>query len=158
MKLITFEVKTPVGPFERLGALSGSGIVDLNFACALHLAREGKAAPQRLADALVPCDMIGFLDGGDESLAAARDTLRFLQAHKETAGLRGETLLYKEDQVRWLAPVPRPRALRDFFAFEEHAKQGAARRKEPLAPEWYEQPVYYKGNHREINRPDDKLP
>ncbi len=33
MKVVTFEVAPPLGPFERLGALSGvSTIVDLNAA------------------------------------------------------------------------------------------------------------------------------
>ena len=141
MKLVTFEVRTPVGPFERLGALLGPGVVDLNFACALRFLQQGKAAPQRLADATVPADMLGLLDGGGDSLAAARETLQFVREEtSDLVGPRGERILYKEDEIRLLSPLPRPRALRDFFAFEEHAKQGAARRKEPLAPEWYEQP------------------
>ncbi len=56
------------------------------------------------------------------------------------------------------APLPRPRALRDFFAFEDHAKAGAARRKEALQKEWYDQPVYYKGNTREIYGPGETIP
>ena len=54
--------------------------------------------------------------------------------------------------------LPRPRGLRDFFAFENHAKAGAKRRNESLAPEWYEQPVFYKGNPREIIGPGDEIP
>ena len=40
----------------------------------------------------------------------------------------------------------------------DHAKAGAARRNEPMQPAWYEQPVYYKGNHREVLGPGDLLP
>jgi 2-keto-4-pentenoate hydratase/2-oxohepta-3-ene-1,7-dioic acid hydratase in catechol pathway len=54
---------------------------------------------------------------------------------------------------RLLAPL-RPASLRDFLAFEDHAKGGARRRKEELNPAWYEAPVYYKGNHRSILGPD----
>ena len=163
MKLVTFEVKTPVGPFERLGALFGGRVVDLNFATALRLAKEGKAAAQRLADALVPADMLAFLDGEENSMSAARDTLQFAhegsRAHgADLFGPRGEQVVYKETEVRLLAPVTRPRALRDFFAFEDHAKAGAARRKEPMQQEWYDQPVYYKGNHREIYGPGAVIP
>ena len=87
-------------------------------------------------------DMLSVLDSGmDEARAAATRRPDF-----------------QEDSARWLAPVPNPGALRDFFAFEDHAKAGAARRKEEIAPAWYEQPVYYKGNHREIYGPGDTVP
>ncbi len=156
MKLVTFEVATPLGPFERLGALSKAGIVDLNAACAKRLASRGKAAPQRLADALVPADMLGLLDGGEDSMEAAREALA--AAKPGDAGPRGESVVYKETEVRLLAPLPRPRALRDFFAFEEHARQGNARRGEPLHQAWYDQPLYYKGNTREVFGPGDVIP
>jgi 2-keto-4-pentenoate hydratase/2-oxohepta-3-ene-1,7-dioic acid hydratase in catechol pathway len=52
-----------------------------------------------------------------------------------------------------LAPL-QPSSLRDFLAFEDHAKGGAARRHEELNPAWYRSPVYYKGNHRAIVGPD----
>ncbi|MCA1833683.1 MAG: fumarylacetoacetate hydrolase family protein [Actinomycetota bacterium] len=55
-----------------------------------------------------------------------------------------------------LAPL-RPASLRDFLAFEDHAKGGARRRNEELNPSWYEIPVYYKGNHREILGPGENL-
>ena len=67
-------------------------------------------------------------------------------------------MFYLEGQVKLAAPLPRPSALRDFFAFERHAKQGAARRGETLLKEWYELPAYYKGNHREIYGPDAEIP
>ena len=58
--------------------------------------------------------------------------------------------------VEILAPL-RPASLRDFLAFEDHAKAGAARRGEELNPAWYEMPVYYKGNHRSILGPGQPL-
>lgn len=57
---------------------------------------------------------------------------------------------------RLLAPL-RPASLRDFLAFEDHAKGGARRRNEQLNPAWYNAPVYYKGNHRSIVGPDAEL-
>ena len=55
-----------------------------------------------------------------------------------------------------LAPL-RPASLRDFLAFEDHAKAGAARRGEELNPAWYRAPVYYKGNHRSIAGPGEDV-
>jgi 2-keto-4-pentenoate hydratase/2-oxohepta-3-ene-1,7-dioic acid hydratase in catechol pathway len=63
---------------------------------------------------------------------------------------------YALAEVRLLAPL-QPASLRDFLAFEDHAKAGAARRGEELNPAWYEIPVYYKGNHRSIIGPDEAL-
>jgi 2-keto-4-pentenoate hydratase/2-oxohepta-3-ene-1,7-dioic acid hydratase in catechol pathway len=60
------------------------------------------------------------------------------------------------DSARLLAPL-RPASLRDFLAFEDHAKGGARRRGEELNPSWYEIPVYYKGNHREIVGPGEDM-
>jgi 2-keto-4-pentenoate hydratase/2-oxohepta-3-ene-1,7-dioic acid hydratase in catechol pathway len=60
-------------------------------------------------------------------------------------------------EVRSLAPI-RPASLRDFLAFEDHARGGAARRNEQLNPAWYEMPVYYKGNHRQIVGPGEPVP
>lgn len=127
MKLVTFETKT--GGSERLGALTESGVVDLNR-----------------ADPSLPADILSFLDQGEAALRKARKALA------------GKPEAFAESEVRLLAPVPRPPALRDFFAFEEHAQQGAKRRGEPLAKEWYDQPVYYKGNHREIYGPGAVVP
>ncbi len=164
MKLLTFEVPTPLGPVSRLGGLLGSKVVDLNLASYLRRRRAGpEAAARRLADALVPPEMVAFLDMEDAGLAEARAALKFAaealkKNPKELTGPKREIAVHKESAVRLLAPLPRPRALRDFFAFEEHALQGAARRQEPLAPQWYDQPVYYKGNHREIYGPGDLVP
>lgn len=49
-------------------------------------------------------------------------------------------------------------SLRDFYGFEEHVKAGFARRGEPMPSEWYEFPVYYKGNHREVYSHEDAIP
>ena len=76
MKLVTFRVNTPVGPVNRLGALidghQDGRVVDLNTAYADHLAREtDEPKPQGLANLYTPPDMIGYLQGGQKSRAAA---------------------------------------------------------------------------------------
>ncbi|MGF7055190.1 2-keto-4-pentenoate hydratase/2-oxohepta-3-ene-1,7-dioic acid hydratase in catechol pathway [Bosea sp. OAE752] len=42
-----------------------------------------------------------------------------------------------------LAPVPEPPSIRDFYAFEQHARAGRRSRGLPMAPEWFEIPVFY---------------
>ncbi len=131
MKLVTFESAAPRSSGERLGALRDGKIVDLNR-----------------ADPSLPSDLLALLDGGADALARSRRAL-------DSAS--GESVL-DAGSVALKAPLPRPRSLRDFFAFEDHAKAGAARRGEPLQTEWYDQPVYYKGNPREIYGPGDAIP
>ncbi|MBI4376542.1 MAG: fumarylacetoacetate hydrolase family protein [Elusimicrobia bacterium] len=157
MKLITFELDAPAGPVERLGALHEGGVVDLNFSYARLLSEKGQARAQTMADALLPSEIMAFLALGAEGLDRAKQALE-RSGKNPSEGPRGQRLRYGEKDVRWLAPVPRPGALRDFFAFEEHAKQGSKRRGEEVPPQWYEQPVYYKGNHREIYGPERTVP
>jgi len=77
-----------------------------------------------------------LIEGGPDAWGRARD--------RAASGLARP--------ARLLAPI-RPASLRDFLAFEDHAKGGAARRGEELNPAWYRSPVYYKGNHRSIAGP-----
>lgn len=61
-----------------------------------------------------------------------------------------------EPAAALLAPL-RPASLRDFLAFEDHARAGTARRGEELSPFWKRAPVYYKGNHRSIVGPEEDV-
>ena len=71
MKLVTYEVRGPLGEARRLGALLGadeaSGIVDLTAAFAKHLAAEtDEPTPREYATLRAPPDMIGWLRAGHE--------------------------------------------------------------------------------------------
>lgn len=47
---------------------------------------------------------------------------------------------------RFLPPILRPSAFRDFYAFEQHVRTARARRGEDMNPAWYEIPVFYFSN------------
>ena len=128
MKLATYRPAPSAEP--RLGLLVGSDLLDL-------------AAAGRL-----PASMLAFIEAGPEAWDAARAL-----AKDPPSGHRTPV-----SQARILAPLPNPPALRDFFAFEDHARAGAARRNEPFPEDWFSIPAYYKGNHREIYGPDDVVP
>ena len=161
MKLCTFEVKTSLGRHRRLGAVVDGGIIDLNFACAWHLARKGEARPSVLADILVPDNMLEYLRGEETSAGFARATVASVQeelsAGKSPVGLREETLVYRPDDVTLRAPLPCPVSFRDFYAFEAHVKKGFEKRGEPMPEEWYQMPVYYKGGHLNIIGPGEDV-
>ena len=166
MKLVSFQVSTPVGQFVRVGAIHDSFIVDLNLAHVRMLADAGEARPYRVAEAQVPSTMLEFLEGGRSTMMAARQALDHVIRHGQSAlGPQGEMIFYAgaadamtRAGVRLLAPLPNPPSLRDFIAFEEHIAATSKKRGQPIPPEWYKAPVYYKGNHRTIIGPDQDLP
>jgi len=158
MKLVSFRIKTPIGTFTRVGAMHGHHIVDLNMAYVRWLADQQEAEPRRLADAQVPPTMLEFLEGGNSTLAAARRAKDYVTTLSPSAkGPSGETIVYAASDVQLAAPLPDPPSLRDFIAFEDHIAATSKKRGQPIPPEWYKAPVYYKGNHRTIIGPDEAL-
>ncbi|HKT33424.1 MAG TPA: fumarylacetoacetate hydrolase family protein [Nitrospira sp.] len=159
MKLVTFVISTPLGPFSRVGALHGPYVVDLNMAYVRWLADQGEAQPRRLADAQVPSSMLAFLEGGASTMAAARRSLDYVNSiNPHVKGPNAESIVHALTAVKLAAPLPNPSSLRDFIAFEEHIAATSKKRGQPIPPEWYKFPVYYKGNHRTIIGPEEPLP
>jgi 2-keto-4-pentenoate hydratase/2-oxohepta-3-ene-1,7-dioic acid hydratase in catechol pathway len=162
MKLVTFEVQTVLGRFQRLGAFMDDWVLDLNAAYGWLLAEEGEAQPKRLADVVLPANMRQFLEMGERSFKAANQIVRHLNQTGEGAspealpeGLHGAQLGFSLSEVRLKTPLPEPNMLRDFLAFEVHTKSGYDRRGQPMPEAWYKIPVYYKGNHRALLGPKD---
>ncbi|MGA6826127.1 fumarylacetoacetate hydrolase family protein [Nitrospira sp. NS4] len=159
MKLVSFRITTPVGPFTRVGAIHGQHVVDLNLAYVRWLSDQHEAQPYRLANAQVPSNMLEFLEGGLSTMAAARRAVDYAaMLGPSTKGPVGETIAHGAGDVRIIAPLPAPSSLRDFIAFEDHIAATSQKRGQPIPPEWYKAPVYYKGNHRTIIGPDEDLP
>lgn len=146
MKLCTFEVKTHLGRHRRLGAVMGDEIVDVNFAVANAM------GDYRLADVLAPSTMRGYLERGACKVIQEAVTKCAL-----VEGAEGETVRYRRDQVKLLAPLPDPTSVRDFYAFEDHVKKGFEKRGEPMPAEWYEIPVFYRSGHQNIIGTDEDV-
>src|ERR1043166_9634200 len=160
MKLVTFEVNGPVGAQRRLGAqLEDQRIVDLTTAYATYLAeRTDEPTPRELAQLRTPPDLIGWLRGQHKSREAAEDAVAFARDNAAGAtGLDGARLIFERNEVKLLAPLPRPNSLRDFSIFEEHMtrREGGG---VPKGPNWYRWPPYYKGNPDAIIGPEDPIP
>lgn len=158
MRLVTYR---DAAGADRLGALIDGDrmIVDLARAAALaDRADDGAFA-----------SMLSLIDAGDAVLDAAR---ALLESPPEEA-------LVARDTVMLRAPLPRPRQMRDFMAFEGHARgarevhftKQAAKKPDPEAamaeyrrrgqldppPVWYEQPVYFKCNRLNVIGPDEDI-
>jgi 2-keto-4-pentenoate hydratase/2-oxohepta-3-ene-1,7-dioic acid hydratase in catechol pathway len=115
---------------RRLGAMVADRLVDV---------------PSLLGDGF-PTTMERLVDAGPDALDRLRRALE--SADPERSAIEAPRLL-----VPFL-----PGSLRDFLAFEDHVKAGAARRGEDAPAAWYEMPIYYKGNHRSVFGPEEEIP
>ncbi len=154
MKLVTFILLSHPISRQFLGVLidNESTVVDLQGG--------------RLAMANTPSpffqDMLSFLDGGEAARELATQVRDFIDVERPPG------IIYALHEVKLLAPVPRPRSIRDCMVFEKHliqATRTVVSWKLPLLAQldgwieklrgkplislpkvWYEFPIYYKGN------------
>lgn len=157
MRYATFEIASPLGPLERVGALTAAGtLVDVTLAYARSL--DGRVDPQRalaLAEAVVPPDLLVILENGEvgsDAVAAAIDEVAGAAVGEQDS--LGRTLVHDPAAVRLLAPIPRPTSIRDCSAYELHVAN-ATRGNVPKR--WYEIPAYYKGNPHSVIGTDEDV-
>jgi 2-keto-4-pentenoate hydratase/2-oxohepta-3-ene-1,7-dioic acid hydratase in catechol pathway len=119
MKLVTFHSE---GRGNRVGAVTAEGsIVDLNAAYALYLRDvQGEGAFYALADARVPADMRGLFENGDRGLDAARSALEFAEKEGPRVGPSGESIFFRTDAVRIMAPIIPKKFFHTAGNFREH--------------------------------------
>lgn len=156
MKLVSYKLATPLGEVARIGAITAADkVLDLARAYGLLLEARGltQKAAQRISAALFPDTMVGFIEGGDVALEAAEETLAWAQK-----GEGGEKALFEITDLTMLAPIPRSPLIRDFLAFETHLTNIYPKLGREVPPEWYNLPVYYKGNPGSVGTHDDDIP
>lgn len=158
MRLVSFEVPTALGRFERIGALAHDTLIDLNAACTAYFAcSQSENAARRQAAALVPPNMIAFLEGAPSTQSIGREMAcksidyvgERLALERQPLGLDGQRLTYSESEIRWLAPVPCPPMIRDGILLLEHYRVGMERLfkipNEALIPDAARKmPIYWK--------------
>jgi 2-keto-4-pentenoate hydratase/2-oxohepta-3-ene-1,7-dioic acid hydratase in catechol pathway len=122
MRLITFEDSVRR---SRIGAVTGDErVIDLNSACALYLRDvENESAFSRLADALVPPNMLALFEGGDTSLEAARKAFDYAQQNGEARGPQGEAIAYSLGEVTLKAPIIPKKFFHTAGNFREHHEE-----------------------------------
>lgn len=99
MKLYTFETAGK----RCIGAACNSQLIDLKEAYGAMLAARRLKSPPLPA---LPSDMLSFLGLGEPAMKAARDTIVYMA--KRPAVPVGQRLTYDLEEVKVLAPVPRP--------------------------------------------------
>jgi len=135
MKLISFEYRGKTG----VGLIQGADLYSLG--------EVGATFPQ---------DMQSLLAGGQTMM----DRIRQFSASLEGPESEGQQLKAAQariplNEVRLLAPVPRPASLRDAYAFRQHVETSRRNRGLAMIPEFDQFPVFYFSNHRAICGPGD---
>ena len=108
-KLVKFRVHTPLGPFDRLGVVIDEKFVDLTLAYTAYLTDVAKeAVPYRVASALVPTDLLEFIEAGQPSIDAVRETIEYVtdKLYEGVRGPKGEKIVYDPQEVKLLPPLP----------------------------------------------------
>ncbi len=159
MKLVTFIGLGPQWDVRRgpaIGALVGDAVVDIVTAQSWAQGTRG------LRPLELPSDMELLLVGNNRQpyFDHIREVLAALEG-QDILALKGKgraPVAFPLSRVRLFAPLPFPRSVRDFYAFEQHVKAARALRGLEMIPEWYEIPVFYFSNHNAIFGPDDDIP
>ena len=153
MKLVTFALPAqPRNP--RLGALLGEAVVDL------LVARTWAQGARSLIPEDLPESMVELLYAGPPAWAYLHQLVDALSG-EDPLHLKGANRLpvgFPPDQVMLYPPLPRPSSLRDFYAFETHAKAAYANQGQEIPPEWYQLPVFYFSNPNSVFGPHETIP
>lgn len=147
MKLVTF-VHDSVEP--RFGVWDGDLVIEPNLVLRNDLVRRrGQAAA--LHAPYVPSEMVAFFESGVAGHDLAKTAVSIVRK-SEVAGDRLEGVR-NVNEVQLLAPVPRPRRLRDYLTYRQHASGSGLKGSDVLMA----MPVCYQGNVETIVGPEDEL-
>lgn len=146
MKLYTYQVETPVGNFKRIGAELDRKLIDLNLAGAAYFTETGESNAYEAAAFYVPPDMVRYFEGGDRAKKTVVDILEFIKSNlKNPEKIRAphrERIIYEFDEVKLMAPVPRPNIIWDCMVFLEHFKGRWAKRGWEIPEVFYNWPCW----------------
>ena len=122
MRLVTFE---DPAQRRRIGAVTDDArFVDLHSACALYLRDvENESAFERLADALVPPNMLALFEGGDTSLEAAHKAFDHALRNDGARGPSAETIFYSAGEIKLKAPIIPRKFFHTAGNFREHHEE-----------------------------------
>ena len=156
MKLVTFQITNHK---PRIGVMTGDRVVDLNQAYRQLRARDFNTDfAAKMADVFFPASMIDFFRTGERGLQAAGEVLFAIEKDAQRFAAAKQKSLFKAEDVKLLAPVPRPNTIRDFSTFEENQKRVTMKKSGGKIPEvWYQIPVYWKANPDNTIGPEEDV-
>jgi 2-keto-4-pentenoate hydratase/2-oxohepta-3-ene-1,7-dioic acid hydratase in catechol pathway len=154
MKLVTFSHLHRTAPDRTEGVDTHVGIYlpgEMPRVLNLEAAREWAA--KKGTQPPVPATMLELLDGGSAAMERVRELAQVVANDEEGTWSASQPL----DDVTLLSPLPFPRTIRDFYAFEQHVKTARSLRGLDMIPEWYDHPVFYYSNPGCVYSPYDDV-
>ena len=157
MKLLQFQTTGVDGRHTHVGVLvdgtaDAGTVIDVTAAMRCLLASEhaSRAGIGRLSHRLAPTSMRELIEGGPRLLDSVREAVAFVAGSGAEFDPLGAQLHFDSGALTLLPPITEPPMLRDFMAFEEHLKNIYPRLGREIPDQWYQRPVYYKGNTASI--------
>ena len=162
MKICRYLLQNAPQVAPRIGILDEvkNEIIDPNYALAIEFERMGYPNSFERADYYLPPSLSKLLTLVNDPLMRLNEGigmdefLRILNVKESREGIRYR---YKPNELRLLSPIDRVPVFRDFYVHEKHVKKGFEKRKEDVPKEWYEMPVYYKGNPDSFIGPEEDI-
>lgn len=148
MRLVTY---VSTGGQPRVGILQGETIVDPDRAlrAAAEMGHRGAGEAPRL-----PTEMVAFFEAGPRGRDLAALALDLAAEHGPSlTGPDEASAVLPADTVRLLAPVPRPRRIRDYLTYNEHAAGSGL----SVPAAFTSMPICYKCNTETVIGPDEPL-
>lgn len=93
----------------QIGVVIDQQVINLHEVYKHMLEAQGKIRAQQIADAYIPTDMVGFLEGGSESMALAQETVQYAQKNKDVLTNLG--YIHEIENIRLEAPVQTPKKI-----------------------------------------------
>jgi acylpyruvate hydrolase len=119
LKLVTYAYEGET----RIGAVTDGQVIDLNRAYEALLREQGDPRVRPMAQAIVPPDMLEFLEGEKRSMEAAREAAAFAQ-RQPADQMRKLGILRDVAAVQLKAPIPRPTKITLMgFNYRAHAEE-----------------------------------
>lgn len=139
----------------RFGVLHGERVIDPYAVRAAVVQLRGGSWAEDAAD--VPRTMMTFFESGSYGHGLVEDSIELVDEYSE----RGDELVDTQGragvqpltEVRLLAPVPRPRRIRDYLTYTEHAAGSGLEVPAAFAA----MPICYKCNIETVIGPDESL-
>jgi 2-keto-4-pentenoate hydratase/2-oxohepta-3-ene-1,7-dioic acid hydratase in catechol pathway len=159
MRLVTFDDGSDR---PRFGLLHGDVVVDPDLVLGVDRAlRTGRRGADDDGGAggepVVARDMVAFFESGAQGRALAEQALALADAYQrrgdELTATDGTRAVLPVADVRLLAPVPRPRRIRDYLTYTEHAAGSGLE----VPPAFAAMPICYKCNVETVIGPDEPL-
>lgn len=152
MKICHYQTNSLFGPISRMGILiDDSTVIDPNLIWRTFFQSDNRFNPAERANLKMPTSLYSLLNLYDSPIDLLNETHHlFLELNKKgletTLDSQRNPLKFKLSNISLQCPLDKIGVYRDFFTFEKHVAKGFARRGETIPKEWYEFPVYYKGN------------